>query len=134
MGEYCDAAFIKSEQNFLCITKQSRDFVDNMLIDIDPDKPNLWVRVYESDNVLTTASVINGDMYIGEINFETKQNYITVNAQTIPVETPVNLIYQMNGEPYFASFKSELNNNKQSYDSIVDDKIMKREGKILFYK
>ncbi len=134
LGEYCDAAFIKSEQNFLCITKQSRDFVDNMLIDIDPDKPNLWVRVYESDNVLTTASVINGDMYIGEINFETKQNYITVNAQTIPVETPVNLIYQMNGEPYFASFKSELNNNKQSYDSIVDDKIMKREGKILFYK
>jgi len=131
MGEYCDAAFIKSEQNVLCITKKSRDFVDNRLIDIDPNKPNLWVRVYESDNVLTTASVINGELYVGEINFETRQNYLTVNEQTIPVETPVNLIYEMDGEPYFASFKGELN-DKEVYYQVEGDKIKKVEDNKIF--
>ncbi len=133
LGEYCDTAFIKSEHNILCITKKSRDFVDNMLIDIDPDKPNVWVRVYESDNILTTASVINESLYIGEINFETKQNYLTVNGETIPIEVPVNNIYEMLGKPYFASFKSELNNN-ESYYLIQDGQIVKQRDNMIYYK
>lgn len=133
LGEYCDAAFIKSEHNILCITKKSRDFVDNMLIDIDPDKPNVWVRVYESDNVLTTASNINENLYIGEINFETKQNYLTVNGKTIPIEAPVNTIYEMSGKPYFASFKSELNDNIGSYFLVESDKIIRQTGDIIHF-
>ena len=134
LGEYCDAAFIKSEQNVLCVTKQSRDFVDNMLIDIDPDKPNLWVRVYQSDNVLTTASVINGELYVGEINFKTKQNFITVNEQTIPVENTVNMIYEMDGKPYVASLKGTFNQNNSFY-RIDSDKIEKVEDtKVILYK
>lgn len=133
LGEYCDAAFIKSEHNILCITKKSRDFVDNMLIDIDPDKPNVWVRVYESDNVLTTASIINENLYIGEINFETKQNNLTVNGKTVHVEAPINTIYEMSGKPYFASFKSKLNDNIGSYFLIESDQIIRQTGDVIHF-
>ncbi len=133
LGEYCDAAFIKSEESVLCITKQSRDFVDNMLIDINPDKPNLWARIYKSDNVLTNVSVINDKLYVGEINFETKQNYLSIDQNALPVESPVSLIYQLDSKPYFASFKSELNNNTASYFLVEDDNIVKQaDNKIYF--
>ncbi len=131
LGEYCDAAFIKKSDEILCITKQSQNYIDNMLININPETPNLWKRDYQSDNVLTTVSVINNDLYIGEINFETKQNYLTVNEQTIPVETPVNMIYEMGEKPYFASFKSELNQNSSSW-YLIGDKIMRQENNSIF--
>jgi len=133
LGEYCDAAFIKTNTEILCITKQSQNYIDNMLININPETPNLWKRDYQSDTILTTVSVINGDLYVGEINFETKQNYLTVNGQTIPVDTPVNMIYEMDGKPHFVSFKSELNNNTQSYYLIGDTRMVKQEGKIIFH-
>lgn len=134
LGEFCDSAFIESNTQVLCITKQSQNYVDNMLIDINPESPNLWKRVYQSDNILTTVSVINDTLYVGEINFETKQNYLTVNGQTIPVETPVNMIYEMNGVPYFASTKSATN-EENIYYQIDGDTINKEvHGKIFFYK
>ncbi len=35
---------------------------------------------------------------------------------------------------YFASFKSNLNNNRESYFLIQDEKIIKQgEGKVVFY-
>lgn len=122
LGEYCDAAFIKNTNEVLCITKKSKDFVDNMLIDINPDTPNLWKRIYQSDNILTTVSVINNKLYIGEVNFESKQNYLTVNEKITPVDTPVNMIYQMNGSPYFASFRN-AESEKNSYYQIDGDTI-----------
>jgi len=134
LGEYCDAAFIKKSDEILCITKQSQNYIDNMLININPETPNLWKRDYQSDNVLTTVSIINNDLYVGEINFETKQNYLTVNEQTIPVETPVNMIYEMEGKPYFTSLKSELSENNVYYQ-IENDQIIKQVGnKIYFFK
>ncbi len=135
LGEYCDAAFIKESDEILCITKQSRNFVDNRLISINPETPNLWKRIYQSDNLLTTVSVINNDLYVGEINFETKQNYVAVNEQVTPVETTVNMIYEMGEKPYFASFKSELNDNAQSYYLIENGQVRKQEGnRIYFFK
>ena len=83
--------------------------------------------------MLTTASVINGDLYIGEINFGTKQNYVTVNEQTIPVENTVNMIYEMEGKPYFGSFKSELNNNIVSSYLIESDHAEKQEGSKIYF-
>ncbi len=135
LGQYCDVAFIKDSDEILCITKQSRNFVDNRLISINPEMPNLWKRVYESDNLLTSVSVINNNLYVGEINFEAKQNYLTVNEQVTPVEIPVNMVYEMGGKPYLVSFKSELNDNTQSYYLIENGRIMKQEGnRIYFFK
>lgn len=134
LGEFCDAAFIKESSEILCITKQAQNYTDNMLISINPETPNLWKRVYESDNLLTTVSVINDQLYVGEINFKTKQNYLTINQNTLAVEAPVNLIYPMNGKTYFVSFKSELNGNTESYYQIESENIIKQEGKIYLYR
>ncbi|MCR4329577.1 MAG: hypothetical protein NUV65_03450 [Candidatus Roizmanbacteria bacterium] len=126
LGEFCDSAFIKSTSEILCITKQSQNYADNRLISINPETPNLWKRLYQSDNILTTIAVINDDLYIGEINFESKQNYLTVNENTITVDTPVNMIYEMGGKPYFGSFRSELNNNTVSSYLIESNHIKKQ--------
>ena len=109
LGEYCDSAFIKSTNEVLCITKQSRDSVDNMLISINPDKPNLWKQVYQSENLLTNVSLVNNNLYIGEINFETKRNYLVINHKPYPVESIINIIYPIKNELYYATFKSNSN-------------------------
>lgn len=135
LGEYCDAAFIKSTNEILCITKRSRDSVDNMLISINPDTPNLWKQIHQSENILTTVSVINNDLYLGEINFETKQNYLSINKNIISVENTVNSIYPLNEKPHFVSFKSTLNNNTQTYYLMNGNQIMKQgDDKIYLYK
>ena len=134
MGEFCDSAFIKSSSEILCITKQSQNYADNRLISINPETPNLWKRLYQSDNILTTVSVINENLYIGEINLETKQNYLTVNEKTMPVESTVNIIYRMDDKPYFASFSGELNNQQGSWYLISGATVAKQESsKIYFY-
>ncbi len=134
LGEFCDSAFIKSTEEVLCITKRSRDSVDNMIISINPEKPNLWKRVYQSDNILTAVSVIDNNLYVGEINFKTKQNYISINGKTLPVESTVNVIYEMEGKPYFVSFKNVYNDKARHY--IINGKSITQEteSKIYFYR
>ena len=133
LGEFCDSAFIKSSSEILCITKQSQNYADNRLISINPETPNLWKRLYQSDNILTTVSVINENLYIGEINLETKQNFLTVNENTLPVESTVNIIYQMGGTPYLGSFKIELNNQMQSWYLIDKEKTEKQESIRIYF-
>lgn len=111
--------------------------MDNRLISINPETPNLWKRLYQSDNILTTVSVINDDLYIGEINLETKQNYLTINENIIPVDTPVNIIYEMGEKPYFASFKSALNDSAMYYqieNNTVIQEVKKDRNLIFFFK
>jgi len=69
----------------------------------------------------------------GEINLETKQNYLTIDDKTIQVDTPVNLIYEMVGKPYFASFKSELNNQQLNWYFIQDSKSIKKESTKIYF-
>lgn len=134
LGEFCDNAFIKSTKEVLCITKRSRDSVDNMIISINPEKPNLWKRVYQSDNILTAVSVIDNNLYVGEINFKTKQNYLTVNGQSYPIDNIVSIIYPLEGIPYFASFQSILNGNKEAYYKIeYNGAIMIKDSDIKIY-
>jgi hypothetical protein len=107
-----------------------------MLIKINPEQPNLWVQVYQSKNLLTTISVINNEIYTGEIDIETKQNYLSVNKQLTPVNDVVSLVYPLFGKPYFASFKSELNKNTESYYEISGDKIIEQQqdNKVFLHK
>lgn len=134
LRKYCDSAFIKSENEILCITKKTKNSINNMLIRIRPEQPNLWTQVYESDNILTTVSVINERLYIGEINYETKRNYLTVDGEIIDVKNPLNLVYQINNDVYFASFASALNGNSNTYYEISNlNVIQKFDNKIIFY-
>lgn len=139
LDKYCDSAFIRSETDILCITKQNREGIENMLIKINPEQPNLWIQVYQSKNLLTTVSVINNEIYTGEINIETKQNYLSVNKQLIPINDVVSMIYPLGGKPYLASFKSELNKNTENYYEIVKNQstyeiVKKGKGKLFFYE
>lgn len=135
LGEFCDSAYIKSTTEVLCITKRSRDSIDNMLISINPEKPNLWKQVYQSDNILTTVSYIDDTLYLGEINYKTKQNYLSIATKPQPVQNMVNLIYSLQGKPHYASFGSPQNNHQVSYYIIEEDKIVPQPtGKIVFYK
>ncbi len=137
LDKYCDSAFIKSNNEIMCTFRSNQDSHTNILISIDPKKPNLWGTVYESppNNILTTLTVINNKLYVGEINSDTKKSYLTINKQTASVENIVNIIYPLQGTPYFASFQSVLNTNKQNYYQIQNNKILKQTNeKIIFYK
>lgn len=135
LDKYCDYAFIRSSADVLCVTKQSREGIENMLIKINPTQPNLWIQVYQSKNLLTAVSVINDEIYTGEIDFETKQNYISINKQIFLVDNIVSIIYPLGGKPYFASFKSELNRNTESWYLVHDKNVIKQEGnRIYLYK
>lgn len=133
LGKICESAFIKSDSEVLCITKQSKDAIDNMLITIDSNNPTLWKQVYKSENILTTVAVVNENLYIGEINYRTKENFLTINETAISVQTPVNLIYQMNKEPFYVSFRNELNEN-ESYYLIDTGKVTIQRNVIYFLK
>ncbi len=133
LGVSCEGAFIKAKE-VLCITKVSKDSVDNKLISINL-KNGLEKAVYQSENVLTTVSVINNDLYVGEINIRTKQNYLSINKKLISVSDIVSVIYPLNNQPYFASFQSALNNQKENYYIIKDDSADKvQNDTIIFYK
>lgn len=134
LGLLCEKAFIKSQDEILCITKQYTNNVDNKLISIDI-KTKKQKDIYSSNNLITDVSVIGNDVYFGETEFHTHKNYIYINKQKLVVPDIISLIYQMNGKPYFASFKSVLNNQKESYYLIEGDKEIKKEvGKIILYK
>lgn len=135
LDKYCDYAFIRSSTDILCVTKQNREGIENMLIKINPTQPNLWIQVYQSKNLLTAVSVINNEIYAGEIDFDMKQNYISINKQIILVNDIVSIIYPLGDKPYFASFKSELNKNTESWHLIDSNKAIQQEGsKIYIYK
>lgn len=137
LDEYCDSAFIKNEKEILCVVRSNQDSHNNMLISIPPDKPNLWKSVYQSPtyNILTAVSVIDNKLYVGEINFDTKKSYLTINKKPTPVDNIVSMIYEIGGKPHFASFKSVLNSNVQeSYLIEENNMILQSANRIYFYK
>ncbi len=137
LDKYCDSVFIKNENEVLCTFRSNQDSHNNMLISIRPDKPDLWKRVYKSPdyNIITAISIINNTLFIGEINFDTKKSNLIVNEKIIPVNDIVSMIYEIQGKPYFASFKSVLNGQKENYYMIEAGKASRQSGeKIIFYE
>lgn len=110
----CEKGFIKSESEILCLTKINPNTVENKVISIDSE--SLKTKdIFVSKDIITDFSFINGITYIGEINLHTKQNYLVIGDEKIVVPSVVSLIYQMGENPYFTSFKSELNNQDVYY-------------------
>jgi hypothetical protein len=132
LGKICESAFIKSDIEILCITKQNKDAIDNMLVSIDPNNPTLWKLVYKSENILTTVAIINDNLYIGELNYKDKRSFITTPNNTVAVDAPVTLIYKLNNEPYYVSLKGELNPLGESHYLIGKDSIIMQQTPIYF--
>lgn len=133
LRKYCDSAFIKSEDEILCITKKTKNSINNMLIKIRPEQPNLWTQVYESNNILTTVSVIKDKLYVGEINYETKKNYLTVDGKLNEINDVVNLVYPFQGGIYMTSFASALNNQTNSQYLINDYKLIEYNSALIYF-
>ncbi len=110
----CDKGFIKSDIEILCLTKVTANTVENKLISISvPDKKQK--EIYVSKDIITDFSVVNDKIYIGEINLHNKQNYLIVDGEKTEVSSVVSLIYEMGGEPYFATLKGALSEKEIFY-------------------
>ncbi len=132
LGMLCEKGFIKSPSEILCITKVSKDNIENKLISINTNTKK-QKELYISKDLLTDVSFIGNSTYLGEIDMYTHKSYIMVDSNRIEVPDVVNLIYQMNGKQYFASYKSAFNGQKEGYYLLEGGKIIKQEdGKIYF--
>lgn len=134
LGVLCENGFIKSNQEILCVTKINPNNVENKLVSVDITTKK-QKEVYVSKNLITDIAMINNDIYLGEIDLFNHKSYLLINKDRIEVPNLVSLIYQMNGKPYFASFKSELNKNTESWYLMNGNKAIKQENnKIFLYR
>ena len=114
LGVLCDKGFIQSSSQVLCLTRVTTNNVENKVISISiPDKKQK--EVYVSGDIITDFSVIKGRVYIGEIKLHNKQNYLLVDGEKTEVPSVVSLIYEMGGEPYFATLKGALSEQEVYY-------------------
>lgn len=107
LGLLCEKGFIKNAGEVLCLTKINSNTVENKLVSIDVPTMK-QSEVYVSDDLVTDFSFINGTIYLGEIDLYNKKNYLMIGDERIEVPSVVNLIYEMNGNPYFTTYKGEL--------------------------
>jgi len=129
LGLLCEKGYVKNATEILCLTKIDLDYVENRLININPNTL-LIKELYRAKDLVTDFSVINDKIYIGEIDFYTKKSYIIDGEKKIEVPSVISMFYPMDNKPYLASFKSELNGNTESYYLIEDEKVTPQQGKI----
>lgn len=134
LGILCEKGFIKSPEEVLCLAKSNVNAVQNKVVSINTTNKKSK-DLYTSKGILSDIKVINGKTYMGEIDTFNHKNHILVDGKTIGVPNIVSLIYEMNEKPYFTAFKSELNQNTESYYLIEESMVVKQEsGKIYLYK
>ncbi len=134
LGVLCEKGVIKSEKEILCVVKVDPNSMQNKLISIDV-KSNKRKDLYISKNLITDLNVVDGKYYLGEIGIEDQKSYLVIDSKQMPVPNIVSMIYQMNGKPYFASFKSALNKEKEAYFEINGTSIIEqKDSKVILYK
>ncbi|QQS43857.1 hypothetical protein IPM65_07020 [Candidatus Roizmanbacteria bacterium] len=130
LGVLCEKGFIKNELEVLCLTKVNPNTVENKLVSIDT-ATNKQTEIYVSQNLVTDFSVIKDRVYMGEIDLYNKKNYLIIGEEKMEVPSVVSLIYEMKGNPYFATFKGELSEEAVYYE-IMGDKIKQVEKKKIY--
>ncbi len=134
LGVLCDKGFIKNSEEILCLSAYDVNAVQNELVSINPNTKTKKY-IYRSQGILSDVKVINNQTYLGELDTYTNKSRILIDQNPIDVPTIVNTIYQMDGQPYYASFKSVLNQNTESYYLIESNKVTKQEvNRIYLYK
>lgn len=127
LGVLCDKGFIRNPDEILCLSAYDVNASQNELISINP-KTRTKKYMYRSQGILSDVKVINNHIYLGEIDTYSNKSRILIDQNPINVPSVVSIIYQMNGLPYYASFKSELNQNTESYYLIDNDQVIKQAG------
>ncbi len=130
----CEKGIIKNEREVLCVTKVHPNSMQNKLISINPEteqKKDLYI----SQNIISDVNFIDHSYYLGEISIDGNKNFLVIDGKQIEVPNIVSMIYEMNGGVYFASFKSALNKDKESYYLVRDNRAEKQqEDKIYLFK
>jgi hypothetical protein len=119
--------------------RPATDSYENVLLNIHLDKLNLTITEYDpyenakyqpkQNTTITTVSMINNVLYLGEINPTTKQNYLTINKKQIPVDDVVSLIYPFGDTVHFLSNASVFNGQKpQEYLLKSNNEVTKIQG------
>ncbi len=129
LGVLCDDGYIKSKVELLCLTKVNPNNVENKLISIDLTS-NKKKDIYVSKDIITDFSLVNDQLYIAELDLYSKKSSILINKEKIESPTTISLFYQMDGLPYFASLKSELNGNVEEYYLVENGAVSKQQNKI----
>lgn len=138
LGLHCSEGFIKSSIEILCVTPKASDPIDNKLISINP-QTLVKHDIYSSQNHLGAINVINGSLYIAEVNISTKKTYLTVNNKSFEMPAPVDIIYSIGQNTYFATLKRSEQKQEVKY-FLIEKKgnefvaKLQEKGKILFYK
>jgi len=127
----CEKGFIKSDTEVLCLTKVNTNTVENKLISIDTTT-NKQKEIYVSQDIITDFNVINDVVYIGEIDLYNKTNYLIIDGEKTEAPSVVSMIYEMSGEPYFATLKGALSEQEVYYEASTNQ--LKGQNKILLYE
>lgn len=129
----CEKGLIRSEQEVLCLTKVNPNTVENKLISIDLNT-NRQRDVYVSKDLITDFSVINDVVYMGEIDLYDQNNFLIIDGERVEAPSVVSLIYQMNGQAYFATLKNALSEENLSY-TIFDSRIERiGDSKVILFQ
>lgn len=110
----CSRAFIKTNKEIICLTQDA--IGESKLMYIDPRDRHKTI-FYTPRNILTEVSWINDKLYVAEIDSKGK-SYLKTHGKLIPVESPINLIYPLNGIPHIATFKNTKRKLKESYSKV----------------
>lgn len=134
LGVLCEKGVIKSELEVLCVVKIDPNSMQNKLIAIDI-KSNTKKDLYISKNLITELSLIDDKYYLGEIGIDDQRNFLVIDDKQVPVPNLVSMVYKMQGKPYFASFRSVLNQQKESYYEINGSSVIEQiDSKVILYK
>ena len=130
----CEKGIIKSPQEILCVTEVNPNSIQNKLISIDL-KTKKQKDLYVSQNIITDLNLIQNSSYLGEIGIYDHKNYLVIDGKSMDVPNIVSMIYEMQGKPYFASFKSALNEQKESYYQLDGNRVAEqKDNKVILYK
>src|SRR3989344_636065 len=124
LGILCEKGFIKSQEEVLCLTKSNVNAVQNKVVSINTATKKSK-DLYASKGIISDIKVVNGKTYLGEIDTFNHKNHILIDGKSIGVPNIISIIYEMNEKPYFAAFKSELNQNTENYYLIEDNQVTK---------
>jgi hypothetical protein len=133
LGTLCEYGLIRSDIEVLCVTKINSNKPENKLVVINL-KTKKIKDIYVSTRIITALSVINQKVYLGEIDAVTGKSFIAINGQSMAVPTPVNAIYPINEDIYFASFKSAFNSQQESFYKVNNNVVRQATGHIIFNK
>lgn len=128
LGLLCDKGFIKNPVDVLCVTRFSSSKGDvYKVVDINPQTKKQQ-DIYIAKGIITDVKEIQNKLYIGEIDPATNKSYLVIDKNRVETPNLISLIYEMNAKSYFASFKSVLNKNTESYYLISESEVVRQKG------